>query len=512
MFKFKNVFSLLLSFCFLFVSIGSINAFASGSCGCDRTPIIFVNGMNSSPLLKNPGTPEEELIFPPSEEKIKSTVQNAVLPLITGTLTNGLDGLIDALAGAAKELLGDLGCQENGDLPADQGINWTYPAVGNPHDDYFGFNYDWRQDPLVSAEQLADYVEYIKRETGHDKVSFIGFSMGGTVLNAYLSSLEGDYSSIKSVIMEVSAANGASVGSEAYAGKITFDATALVRIIDDQLRLKTNLESFIGIALRALDELGLFDLPIFLINKLTDKYLDEMYDKVLAEIFGTMPGVWGLVSDEFYEEAKDVLLKDKEKYADLIARLDDYHYNVLVKSDEIARSLYEDPEVNFAIICKHNRQAPPVIQSLNASSDGTVNSAGSSYGATFADLDKTLGKNYVQAKVLDGRNYLSADNKVDASTGTVPQATWFIRDLEHATSCQYRRSLVHYILNSPTQVSVFDNPDFPQFAYYDGDLGDAFPITVKSEADPFEFLYDLGYGEAWFKLFARTATLIAKLT
>ena len=513
MFKLRKIVAVTLCFVLLFVSLGSLSALAiDAGCDCGKTPTIFVTGMNSIPLVKYPGTAEEELVFPPSEEMILAMVENAALPLISKLFTQGLDGAMDAVADAVNELFDGLACKDNGDLPDNQGINWSYPLVGSPHSNQYSFYYDWRQDPLVSAEQLADYVKYIKRETGHDKISLIGFSMGGIVLNAYLHSLKGDYSGLQSVIMEVSAANGASIASESFSGNVMVDSTGLVRLLDDQLRLKTDIKNMLGVALRALDKAGLFSIPFSLANKLIDKYSDKIYDQVLASTFGTMPGVWGAVSDDYYEEAKDKLLTDKEKYGDLINRIDDYHYNVHLKSKELAQALYADPNVNFAVICKYNRRVVPLIYGMNASSDGTVDAIKASYGARFADLDKILGKGYEQAKVLDGRNYLSADNLVDASTGAFPQATWFIRDLEHSTFCPYRNDLVDYILNSTTQVSVFDKPEYPQFTFYDAELGDAFPITAESEKYPFEFLYDLGYGEVWFKLFARTALLIASLT
>ncbi|HOO26482.1 MAG TPA: hypothetical protein PKW24_07685 [Clostridiales bacterium] len=513
MFRMRKYLAMFLCLSLLLVSLGSFNAFAlDNPCDCGKTPTIFVNGMNSIPLEKQPGTTEAQLVFPPTDEMILNTIQNAVLPVLGKLFTQGLDGAMDAVADAVNELFDGLACKDNGDLPDGQGVNWSYPDVGRPHGYHFDFYYDWRQDPLVSAAQLADYVEYIKSETGHDKVSLIGFSMGGVVLNAYLHSLAGDYSGLQTVIMEVAAMNGASIASESFAGKIKVDSTALVRLFDDQLCLRNTIENILGVALRALDQTGMFDIPFSLANKLIEKYADKIYDQVFSKSFGTMPGVWGAVSDDYYEEAKEKLIIDKDKHADLIKRIDDYHYNMFLKNDELARALYEDPNVNFAVVLKYNRQLAPLIYGLNASSDGTVDAVKASYGATVADLDKTLGKSYVQANVLDGRNYLSADNKVDASTGTVPQATWFIRDLEHSTFCPYRNDLIDYLLNSPTQVTVFDNPNFPQFAYYDANLDDAFPITAESEYDPFEFLYDLGYGEAWFKLFARTAVLIANLT
>ncbi|NLP48814.1 MAG: hypothetical protein GX345_07745 [Clostridiales bacterium] len=508
--KLKSTLSIFLILVLLFVPLGSLNASASVSCNCGKAPIIFVNGMNSIPLTRNLGMEDQEQLFPPSEQIFAKAIGEAALPLASKFLTQGLDGAADVIVDAVGQIFDGLACEDNGDLPYGQGVDWAFPQIHMPHNDEYTFYYDWRQDPFISAAQLAEYVDYVKANTGHDKVSLIGFSMGGIVLNTYLYTLNGDYSSLQSVLMEVSAANGAAIAAEPFSGKVKLDSKALVRLIDDQFRLRDSIEGLLGAALGILDESGLFELPFRYLNGLIDQYADKVYDEVLAEIFGSMPGVWAAVTDEHYEAAKAKLLPDKVRYAKLIERIDNYHDNVLKNSNRIALDLYNNPDVNFAVLCKYNRQVAPLIDSMDISSDGTVDTLSASYGATCADLGKTLGKDYLQALPHDGQNYLSADNLIDASTCTVADATWFIRDLEHSTFCNYRNELIDYILSSQEQVSVFDREDFPQFAYYDGN--DAFPINEKSETDPFDVLKQLGLSDAYFALITRTLILLSNLT
>lgn len=58
--------------------------------------------------------------------------------------------------------------------------------------DYFRFNYDWRQPNQKSAYLLAQYINYVKTKTNSRKVNILAHSMGGLVTRAYIENMAND--------------------------------------------------------------------------------------------------------------------------------------------------------------------------------------------------------------------------------------------------------------------------------------------------------------------------------
>ena len=136
--------------------------------------------------------------------------------------------------------------------------------------------------------------------------------------------------------------------------------------------------------------------------------------------------------------------------------------------------------IKFGIVLKYNLQGFPCGVSANNSTDAVVDAKYSSFGATFADLDSTLGDNYVQA-VNDGHNHISPDKKVDASTCRYPEQTWFVRDFVHMRTAADYDALVNYILFSEKQVTVYDNEKYPQFLRIDEKTEKITPLTAGQD-------------------------------
>lgn len=60
--------------------------------------------------------------------------------------------------------------------------------VNPKHKNYYVFLYDWRQDNVISAAQLADFIEQIKLDYGDPKlkVDIVAHSMGGLIARYYI--------------------------------------------------------------------------------------------------------------------------------------------------------------------------------------------------------------------------------------------------------------------------------------------------------------------------------------
>jgi pimeloyl-ACP methyl ester carboxylesterase len=366
--------------------------------------------------------------------------------------------------------------RQQGTVQAGTGIKWSYPAYPIHTPGYApGFFYDWRVDPMEVARQLNDFIEYVCTVTGHDKVNLIAYSMGSIVTMAYIQQF--GYGRIAGLVLSAAALNGVTVAGEPFSGNIKMDTTGVVRYIDSLLS-DDGQGALIKALAKVLAKAGVAGLGVDAVNYAIGKIKDRVYSEALTPLFATSPGMWSLIPDEYYIAAKKLLLSDTVKYSELIKKIDNYHYNVQAHNQEFINGAIARG-INFGIISKYGLQGFPIGNSVNNSTDTVVDAKYSSYGATFADLGKTLGANYVQA-VNDGHNHISPDNQVDASTCKYPETTWFVKDFIHMHTSDQYDALVNYILFSNKHVTVFDNPKYPQFLKMDEKTNTLSPLQAES--------------------------------
>src|SRR3989338_885496 len=67
--------------------------------------------------------------------------------------------------------------------------------------DLFVFPYDWRRGVAFANTKLADRVAFVKSQTGSDKVDIVAHSMGGLVVEYYLSQHPTDHSIAKLILI-----------------------------------------------------------------------------------------------------------------------------------------------------------------------------------------------------------------------------------------------------------------------------------------------------------------------
>lgn len=480
----KKIVSILLT-ALMLMSACSLSSLAAG-CTCGKVPIIFVEGFASTPLVN---TDSGESAFPPTSTDIKNTVQ-AALPLVESLLVSGdMDKAEDAVVDMASKIFAPIAMNDDGSSKYNVDVRSLYPIVdGHKDGDFFVFYYDWRLDPFDIAAKLNDYIEAVKKATGHDTVSLSGFSMGTAVINTYL--VKYGYDDINSVVWSSGALNGVALCGEPFDGDIKLDAASFVDYIDDMMGTNADGE-FFSLLSHALYDTGIFSSAVSGATDLLNKFSYETLQKVLVTSFATMPGVWCLVGDAQYESAKAKVFPtsaEKEKFASLIARIDNYHYNVQCKVPEIMKNV-QSKIGKMGIVSKYGVHIPAVVTDYDLQSDSVIETQNTSCGATVARFGSTLGDGYTQA-VADGHDHVSADNIVDASTCAYPEYTWFVKNCKHPNHIDYIKDLIRYISWSDHQVNVFENASFPQFSLYDSVSGTVTPLTSENSSSSYLRLYD----------------------
>jgi hypothetical protein len=491
----KRTVSILLVITLLFSCMFPVSA-KTDACDCGFSPIIYVAALGSATLYVDAGTENERVIFRPAQEDTLKLVGKLALPAVQLAINKNYEAFGRSVSKAATEMFGPLAMDENGDSNPRITTKTTLPtdASHGPNRDYY-FGYDFRVDPLVTAEKLHDYVQHVKTLTGHNKVKFRASSLGGMIVMAYLDKYGTD--ELDAIIFQCCPILGVGVAGDLFTKQLEFNNDALVRY-GMQVLPEDATGSLLSILIQSLDALGVFSAVLGLGDTLVDNLLDQIYDELLIPIFGRMPGLWALVPDVSYEQAKTIFLGDNASQT-LRDRLDYYHYNVQGKANEILNGALDDG-VGIMILAGYNLQREPFVASYMNNSDAVDDTIYNAPGVTCALLGETLGEGYVQA-VNDGHNHLSADGVIDASTCYLPENTWFVKDMLHSTPNAGHRELYTLFFLSDSDFNVHTDQRFPQFLQNDAANSKVVPLVDYVPDDSLRIEDILGFVLAFIKSF-----------
>ena len=482
-------------------------AFAAYGCNCGTSPLIVVSGMAAWPLVQDEGTSEEKQVFPPDTDTILKLVGEIAGPLALFAITKDYNQLGDSLLPAVKELLEPLACKADGtskynittdiypesmasypEFASNPEFTANEPAVVREAvekigaDHVYYFNYDWRLDPMDHARELRKYVEKAKEETGHDKVNLAGASMGGTIIASYLYMYGSD--DIDNFTMLSSAFTGTTIVGNLFNGRLELNKDGLIRILKEVVGVEA-----VNCLFDALDKAGVFDVLVNFADSLFANLKDRMYDEVFKDTFFTMPGIWDLIALEDYEDAKAYLL-DPETDAQLIDRIDSYHYNVQAKLPELLEEAMENG-VKVNVVSHYNMQGVPITPSYNEQNDNVIDTKYTSGYAVCAYLDETLPADYKQQNTVCKdvtHNHISADRIIDASTCLLPEQTWFLKNQKHV-GYMYHTELMDFILMlclGKVQYTVENAEPYGQFMEVNPKTGELTVIGAVGGEEPSE--------------------------
>ena len=472
----KRIIAVLLSVIIAFSLNLSILAQAeSDECNCGNIPVIFVTGFAYTELVANAGTEEEYGAFGVETEAITDMIKRLILPLFRLLFTGDYDTFAHKLSAEVNTLFFDASCDVNGN-PNNPTVDielYDPPSPYHFRNTRSVFRYDWRKDVFDLAAELNDYIEETKRLTGHSKVALRAESMGGAVTMAYLYTY--GYESVETVVMQSSAFDGIEMMTSLFVGDLTVEPKSVMNYVGNFLEGNSPDMVFYRALYNTFGILAFNPVVTFLDKALISKIKDVVYEDCIKSLFGYIPGIWVFVAEDSYEEAKEFML-DEEVNAELIRKLDKYHYEVMNRKEEIIRDAMANG-VNFAIISNYGKGAVPLGSQSANQSDFLIDTKHTSFGATCADYGQTLGDGYVQ-KIDDGHNHLSPDNVIDASTCMFPEITWFVKDMMHTWYSDGYHEFVYTLIYTPGQETIRTFSEYPQFLVNNQETEALEPLTA----------------------------------
>jgi len=153
----------------------------------DQPPVVLIHGVLGSKLRDK--TTNKDL-WPGSAGRLflhdYSDIAFDIDPKTLIPMSNNIEAYAISESAVGKDFYGKI-VQTLGDA-----AGYKYAKVGQAVDpkqkNYYVFHYDWRQDNVISAGQLADFIDQIQEDYGNPdlKVDIVAHSMGGLISRYYI--------------------------------------------------------------------------------------------------------------------------------------------------------------------------------------------------------------------------------------------------------------------------------------------------------------------------------------
>lgn len=432
-----------------------------------------------------------------NSELYKSMAKTLLPALAKGIATDNWDDLYAGLETEISKIFANSLLDENGNVTNNSGLSQDridqmehkrhnsqkgekgYFAIS----DYW-FRYDWRLDPMETADEFNSYIKDIKASTGCEKVGIAATCLGTNIVMAYVAKY--GVEDIQGIAFDGSVVGGAEILSEVICAKFDVAPPALMRVLRDVEGLGMfSMDEFLMETIDMAVQTGLLEGVISTTeNLLYDKLVCGVTSALAVSTFYTWPNYWACVSPEDYEDAKYYVFGEegsekRTKYAGLINKLDTYDREVRQRIPELIQEI-KDGGANFGVISKYGFQIIPICASSDVVSDQFASVKRSSFGATTSSVYETLSDEYIAMREAEGKGkYISPDKLIDASTCICPDSTWFIKGSSHSNWNSYESKIMYDIATADKQLTVDDLP-YTQFMVYDTETDYLEPMTEEN--------------------------------
>lgn len=432
-----------------------------------------------------------------NSELYKSMAETLLPAIAKGIATDNWDDMYAGLETEISKIFANSLLDENGNVTNGSGLSQkrkdqmqkkrTESQKGSKGyfawDNYW-FHYDWRLDPMETADEFHSFIQDIKKTTGCDKVGVAASCLGSNIVMAYVSKYGAK--DLQGVALDGSVVGGAEILSDVICAKFDVDPPAVMRILRDVEGLGMfSLDEFLTATIDMLVQTGLLEGVISTTeNLLYDKLVEGVTSALALSTFYTWPNYWACVTPEDYESAKYYVFgaegsEKRTKYAGLIEKLDRYDREVRQQVPNLLKKIKDDG-ANLGVISKYGFQMIPITSTTDSISDQFASVTRSSFGATTSNVYETLSDEYIAQRTAEGKgNYISPDKQIDASTCLYPDYTWFIKGSSHSNWTSYEVKIMYDVASADHQLTFNDFP-YSQFMVYDKESDTLSPMTTEN--------------------------------
>lgn len=405
-------------------------------------------------------------------------IKTLAIPALTSLFTQSDAGLSEAAKQAVWDAFGHQACDENG-LPSDRIVTEKYyqstadtPDYGQeevfghvpfnlyeteqPLDHMYYFAYSSFGNHLELVDELYDFIQMVKAQTGHDKVNLVPLSQGGTLFSGLIEYYPEVVNDLHKIILVVPALDGSTIIGDVFNDRLSFkDPDYLYNGFLENLGL---LDEFTA----RLIEVALRILPDEVIMSVVDAAVSTLVEDVMT----TSTNMWVLCPSEDYPTAREKYLSTPERAE--LRRQTDIYYQAQLNSKANISNLVENGVQVFCFV-EYDTPLINVGTSWNTENgDFIIQTDSTSMGAYFANVGETLPEDYVQKNTHcdnPDHNHISPDRVVDASAGLLPDTTFYFDEQYHEQTAQNDiiLKLALELIARDDVKDVYSSPDFPQF-------------------------------------------------
>lgn len=453
-------------------------------CGgtCEHCPTVIVPGIGQSDTYMYDGDEiavdenGDEITGWPLYVNANQAVKSLLVPLVKMLVTQKDNGFSEKFGQTLREVLYVNQMDSNGDNVYDVRVE-KYPysvakcneeeknhiygcvpiqdytaQVGEDHLYYFAYNSFGNNRAIT--DELYEFIQQVKRETGHDKINIVHISLGGTLANSLYEYYPEVYSDLNRVIYIVPALDGTNIVGDLYLGKFSTSDEMLYDKLFPSL-----VDGYLGYLINILIRI----IPKQVLLNTIDETLEALTDVLLINC----TTMWSLVPDEYYDAAVERLLQGEE-HAEIRRQVEEYH-RAQVNSDKNILAMKAAGVEVFDVVDYDYPMYALVPSYDQCNADGIIHFESTSMGAFAAKCGETLPEGYVQQNINcdnPNHNHISPDNVVDASVGLLPDHTFYFDGQDHEGTGRNDviMKLATELLINEDFTDVYSMPErFPQF-------------------------------------------------
>ena len=395
------------------------------------------------------------------------------------------------------------------DLPAPEAVNW-----------YYVYAWDYRLSPLDAADGLHAYIQAVKARTGAGKVVLSSRCGSTSIGAAYL--YKYGVRDLAKIVFTSSTLLGAPHVDALLSGNVSIPGDALYHYLKYQDILGSvdeRAQRFVYAMLNALNLNGSADDTIRLLTNVYGKIKDSFVAPFMRSFYG-IGGNYVSFAGAHYGEYRDYIFPTqelKDEYAAILAKSDEYHYNVQEKLEELIAAAREDGVPTYVLAFYGEPSGYPISERSDLVGDELCDAGWQSLGATVAAYPQTLSEDYIAAREAAGLGaYISPDGQIDASTCMLPETTWFIKNMRH----QFFANDLHDFIRRIAWTDGFtvdSDPAYPRFLAVKGNHAGLIPAQAVNEGDvdPVVYQTDMsgvsGFLARLIAFFARITAFFARI-
>lgn len=543
---FKRAISLILCLAMLAGATAVTCYAAEDKCNCGHCPLIVLPGINHSPtylydendkpVMDSKGEKQigGTLLILNTDDLLKKILPKALFSLLA-TIATQHNIMLDKVAyEAAATAFSIQKCDDEGNYvnnlktqrwnyPLSQmtedEVNWVYRMVpmqrivdiiGADHTYFYTFNLVG--DPMQSAKELDEYIDMVKKQTGHDKVDLLPVSLGGTILTAYLDAY--GHKDINSIVGVVACLNGTDIVADMMARDFNISDEYLHHEYIPTILKESNGRGTLGYLINCI----LHILPQAGFNALLTGAMSGLLDTMVLNC----PQMWAMIPSYRYDALASRYLSAKPV---LKAKTDRFQQARLNLKQNILDAVADGVKVNFisgsglAFGEEMYTFFSIMSSSGKVNSDGIINLSSTALGTTGTVGGATIAKQAHDNPDYPGYSYLSPDGTIDISTAVLPDNTWvFLKQYHEVGNNDVVLNLAKALLLGEIE-NVHSNPaKYPQYNYFCNtktlrrwrinDGKEALKKTDLSEEDRAEIVAAIAQAEAVLEMTVADQTAV----